>query len=94
LIDWFITLINYRPDALSVWSDPIVKERLSHYYSVMKNEKPARFLAAKLLPLDIDPYSPSVSVEELWRLHDKMSVEFEGFYRDLSRGGLGKLEDK
>ncbi len=92
MIDWFITLINYRPDALSVWSDPVVKERLSHYYSVMKNEKPARFLAAKLLPLDIDPYSPSVSVEELWRLHDKMSVEFEGFYRDLPRGGLGKLE--
>jgi putative pyruvate formate lyase activating enzyme len=58
----------------------------------MKNEKPARFLAAKLLPLDIDPYSPSVSVEELWKLHDKVSAEFEGFYRDLSQGGLGKLE--
>ena len=92
MVDWFITLINYRPDALSVWSDPIVKERLSHYYSVMKNEKPARFLVAKLLPLDIDPYMPSVSVDELWRLHDKMSIEFEGFYRDLSQGGLGKLE--
>jgi len=47
MVDWFITLWNYRPDALTVWSDPVVKERLSHYYSVMKNEKPARFLVAK-----------------------------------------------
>lgn len=91
MVDWFITLINIRPDALSVWADPDVKERLSHYYSVMKNERPARFLVAKYISIDIDPYSKEILFEELWNLHEKTSREFHGFYKDMINEGIDKL---
>lgn len=92
MVDWFITLWNYRPDALTVWSDPVVKERLSHYYSVMKNEKPARFLVAKLLSVDVDPYNSEMSIEELWKIHEEAARVFQGFYRDMASEGLRGLE--
>jgi len=92
MVDWFITLWNYRPDALTVWSDPVVKERLSHYYSVMKNEKPARFLVAKLLSVDVDPYNSEMSIEELWKIHEEAARVFQGFYRDVASEGLRGLE--
>ncbi|MCC6041602.1 MAG: radical SAM protein [Desulfurococcaceae archaeon] len=92
MVDWFITLINLRPDALSVWNDPVVRERLSNYYSIMKNEKPARFIVAKLLKVDIDPYSKDVSDEELWRIHEKLKYEFQKFYADVSSKGLREVD--
>lgn len=85
MVDWFITLWNYRPDALTVWSDPVVKERLSHYYSVMKNEKPARFLVAKLLAVDVDPYNSEMSIEELWKIHEEAGKGISGI---LQRRGF------
>lgn len=92
MVEWFLSLISYRPDAISVWSDPVVRERLSHYYEVMRNEKPARFLVAKLMPIDINPYSSDISLEELWNLHGKLSYEFPAFYRDHSEENVVKLE--
>ncbi|MEM4583128.1 MAG: pyruvate formate lyase-activating protein, partial [Desulfurococcaceae archaeon] len=91
MVDWFITLINIRPDALSIWQDPVVKERLAHYYSVMKNEKPAKFLVARLMPVDVDPYSSDLSLEELWSIHDKARGEFTSMYKDICSEGLNKL---
>jgi len=91
MVDWFITLFNVRPDALSVWLDPVVKERLSHYYSVMKNEKPARFIVAKYMPVDANPYSSDLTQGDLWSIHDKSSGEFKSFYKDICAEGLEKL---
>lgn len=93
MFDWFKTLIMYRSDALTVWGDPIVVERLSWYYSVMKNEKPARFMAAKKIPVDIDPYN-NISLDELWSIHEKASREFASLLRDIAERGLdiSKLE--
>lgn len=85
-IDRFITLLSARPDALTVWSDPSVKERLSHYYSVMKNEKSARFIVARSIPVDINPYSSEISTEELWKIHDKIQAEFFKIYSDYTSG--------
>ncbi|MEL9908679.1 MAG: radical SAM protein [Desulfurococcus sp.] len=94
MFDWFKTLIMYRSDALTVWGDPIVVERLSWYYSVMKNEKPARFMAAKKIPVDIDPYNNNISLDELWSIHEKASREFASLLRDIAERGLdiSKLE--
>jgi len=92
LADWFITLISYRPDALSVWSNMTVRERLFHYYSVMRNERPARFLVAKLMPVDLDPYSGEIALKDLLNVHDKLAKEFQLFYRDLSTENVAKLE--
>jgi len=93
-MEWFITLLSVRPDAISVWSDPIVGERLSWYYSVMRNEKPAKFLVAKRVPVETDPFSPDLSLEELWRLHEKASHVFSDYLAAIKNGELNleKLE--
>jgi putative pyruvate formate lyase activating enzyme len=94
-MEWFITLLNVRPDALSVWSNPVVRERLSWYYSVMRNEKPAKFLIAKKTPVEINPYLQELELKDLWRLHEKASQRFTEYLRSVKRGELSieKLED-
>ncbi len=86
-----------RPDAYTVWSDPVVLERLRWYRSVMLDEKPARFLLAKKTPVDADPYSSGLEDKELWRLHEKARRGFESLFREASEDGLdlgeyGRLE--
>jgi putative pyruvate formate lyase activating enzyme len=94
-MEWFITLLNVRPDALSVWSNPVVRERLSWYYSVMRNEKPAKFLIAKKTPVEINPYLQELELKDLWRLHEKASQRFTEYLRSVKRSELSieKLED-
>jgi len=94
-MEWFITLLNVRPDALSVWSNPVVRERLSWYYSVMRNEKPAKFLIAKKTPVEINPYLQELELKDLWRLHEKASQRFTEYLRSVKSGELSieKLED-
>ncbi|MEM1696216.1 MAG: radical SAM protein, partial [Desulfurococcaceae archaeon] len=83
MIDWFITLLHVRPDAITVWNDPEVRQRLSHYYRVMKNEIPAKFLVVKKVGVDVNPYSQDLTLEELWGIHDKASTEFRRLYKDV-----------
>lgn len=83
MIDWFITLLHVRPDAITVWNDPEVKQRLSHYYRVMKNEIPAKFLVVKKVGVDVNPYSQDLTLEELWSIHNKASTEFRSIYKDV-----------
>ncbi|MEM3763007.1 MAG: radical SAM protein [Desulfurococcaceae archaeon] len=83
MIDWFITLLHVRPDAITVWNDPEVKQRLSHYYRVMKNEIPAKFLVVKRVGVDVNPYSQDLTLEELWGIHNKASTEFRSIYKDV-----------
>ena len=83
MIDWFITLLHVRPDAITVWNDPEVKQRLSHYYRVMKNEIPAKFLVVKKVGVDVNPYSQDLTLEELWDIHNKASTEFRSLYKDV-----------
>jgi len=94
-MEWFITLLNVRPDALSVWSNPVVRERLSWYYSVMRNEKPAKFLIAKKTPIEANPFLRELELEDLWRLHEKASRAFTEYLRAIRSGDLSieKLED-
>ena len=70
------TLLIYRPDSFSVWHHDLIKERLNWYYSVMRGEKPAKFIIAKHVPIDIDPYHEG-SIEELWSVHKKAEKEFQ-----------------
>jgi len=79
----------YRPDALLVWRDPVVKERLSWYYSVMRNERPARFLIARSVESPVNPYESSLSLDELWGIHDELSGRFSELYGKVRRGEIG-----
>ncbi|MEM4434115.1 MAG: hypothetical protein QXY95_04255 [Thermosphaera sp.] len=65
VLEWFITMIRARPDAILVWDDPDVRERLSWYYSVMKNLRPAKFMIAKRVRVEENPYRMDLPTEEL-----------------------------
>lgn len=65
----------YRPDAVVAFEDPLIRDRLSWYYAVMNNQAPAKFHIAARLEVN-DDYQ-SMSIEELWRIHDKLSGEFD-----------------
>ncbi|MEM4562697.1 MAG: radical SAM protein [Thermofilum sp.] len=72
-----------RPDSLSVWEDPEVRKRLSHYYAVMVKERPAKYRVVKKVEVD---FSPEESTGSLWRLHDSLSREFEDLYSQVVAG--------
>ena len=78
-----------RPDAIYVWRDEEVRERLSHYYAVLKGERPAKYLVVKRIEVE---YSENDGEEELWRLHDEKSREFRETYEDVVEG-VKALED-
>jgi len=86
----------YRPDALIVWRDPVVRDRLSWYYAVMKNEKPAKFLIAKSIEAPLNPYRDSLTVEELFEVHAELEGEFREELEAAKRGELtlDKLKSK
>jgi len=78
-----------RPDALQVWRDPVVVRALSWYRDVMLNRMPAKFLIAKHVESSEDP--SDLSLDELWRLHDRLASEFRELWSSI-RGGEIKLE--
>ncbi len=82
----------YRPDAISIWFVDLVKERLSWYYSVMRDLKPAKFLVVKRVSVELNPYDESLSIDELWRLHDDAVGEFLKIFRAI-RGGEVELKE-
>lgn len=65
----------YRPDAVAVWSEPAVKERLSWYYAVMRNSAPAKYHIAARVEAPAD-YA-SMDETELWRIHDELGRAFD-----------------
>ena len=67
-----LEIFMLRPDALTVWEDEEVKKRLSWYHSVMVDEKPAKFLIARRVELEENPYDIA-DEGELWRIHEKTS---------------------
>ncbi|MCD6563658.1 MAG: radical SAM protein [Thermoproteales archaeon] len=80
MIDWrFI-----RPDSIFVWNNRKVRERLYHYYNVMKDNIPAKYLIVKRFPVD---FSEEMDDCELWDLHSKKHKEFEKYYKDIVNDG-------
>lgn len=71
-----------RPDAAVVWRNEEVRRRLSHYYSVMTGSRVAKYRVAKRLPVEED--LTRLSLEELWRLHERMKEEFLKLYEELA----------
>ncbi len=81
IIDSGILWRVVRPDAVTVWRNKEVIERLSHYYKVMKNEKPAKYRVVKRVP--IEENLDELSYDELWKLHEEKSKEFREFYNKI-----------
>jgi len=73
-----------RPDAISVWRDPIVRERLSWYYSVMRDEMPAKFMICKKIAVEED--FEGKEIEDLWKIHEEKSKLFDKLLKSLKTG--------
>jgi len=94
-VGWAITMWLYRPDALSVWKNEDVVERLTWYRAVMLDRRPAKFMICKHVGLDEEPSVLSgLDEQELWRLHDRAVREFEKVFERVRDGllELGELE--
>lgn len=73
-----------RPDAVAVLSDHMARKSLARYFSVVENEKPAKFMIAKKLEAT---FPPEASLKELWRLHKKLTQAFQGLEKEIDSGG-------
>ncbi len=80
----------YRPDAVTVWDDEDVRRRLSWYYSVMRDEKPAKFMIVRRLDAGEDP--SKLDYDALWELHDRLSREARRLWEAARRGSFGWRE--
>lgn len=63
-----------RATAAHVWRDDVVRERLSWYYDVLRDLKPAKFLICKRVACDEDPRQ--MTEQELWDKHANLRLAF------------------
>lgn len=81
MIGWFL-----RPDALTALDDGGVKRALGRYVRVCRDERAARFLVAKSMPVNI---SLDGRDEELWAEHDARLGELRTAVAELDAAGKG-----
>ena len=86
----FGTWILYRPDAVQVWKNSAVVNRLSWYYKVMKNLKPAKFMIVKRIEVVEDPRK--LDYNGLWELHDELASEFKKIFEDIKNDKMDLAE--
>ena len=74
---------------LSIWKDPIVRNRLDWYYNVMKGYKPAKFMICKAIGVNVDLED---SDKMLWHEHDKLANVFDEYYKKVKSNKHYKLK--
>jgi putative pyruvate formate lyase activating enzyme len=72
-----------RPDALAVLCEERVRASLARYFTVMKDEKPAKFMIAKKIPA---VFHEQDTLEALWQDHGKLIRVFEMFEKRIDDG--------
>jgi putative pyruvate formate lyase activating enzyme len=71
---------HLRPDAVAVPKDKNVRASLARYFSVVFDEKPAKFAIAKRLRAEFDRKE---SIKELWKEHARLTQEFCRMEREI-----------
>ncbi|MBC7130125.1 radical SAM protein [Candidatus Bathyarchaeota archaeon] len=61
----------------------MARKSLARYFSVVNDDKPAKFMISKKLPAS---FSPDASTEELWHLHHKLTQEFLSLEKEIDAG--------
>jgi len=84
-MSWYLV----RPDALTVLKDEKVLRSLNRYFKVFRDKLPAKFLIAKRIEAVFDE---SDSLDRLWALHDKLTVEYYRVESKIDKGDIS-LED-
>jgi len=73
-----------RHHVSDVWRDQTVRERLSWYYEVLHDLKPAKFLICRQIACNQDPRL--MAETQLWQEHGRLRLEFRKELSEL-RGG-------
>ena len=76
-------------ERLWVWEVGEVSERLRWYYMVATNQRPAKYLICRRVP--VEPFE-GMTYEELWSAHRKASAEFQKVFAEIKEGTL-RLRD-
>ncbi len=77
-----------RPDSHSVWKILEVVKRLNRYYQLIHEEKIARYLLTKALPIDIDLQT---DLPVLWHEHERLASEFSTFIIEYDEGAQANV---
>ena len=76
----------FKPSALFVWSDERVRDRLSWYYEVMLDRKPAKFRICRAIGTDLDP--TQASIEDLIKEHSRLQQKFAETLQQIKSGAV------
>jgi len=63
-----------RRHVSDLWADQTVRERLSWYYQVLRDLRPAKFLICKQIASSEDPHL--MTETQLWQEHGRLRLEF------------------
>lgn len=69
-----------RPDSIAVLDDEMAKKSLHRYFSIIRNQTPAKFVLAKKLSAH---FSENSSTEKLWQEHEKLTEQFYILEREI-----------
>ena len=69
-----------RSDSISVLNNRLVKRTLGRYFSVMLDEKPAKFAIARRIPAE---FNENESNEKLWEKHVDLILKFRRIEREI-----------
>jgi len=76
-----------RPDAVRALYNREYRRRLSWYYRVLSGDAPPKFKIVKTIDSGIKKSElENLSLEELWRIHSKLSREFRSYWRNIRDG--------
>ncbi|MCS7143231.1 MAG: radical SAM protein [Aigarchaeota archaeon] len=76
--------------TLAIWSNERIRSKLDWYYKVSNNVLPAKYLICRRIAAPDDVWD--MQEDELWRLHERLSAEFDqlrGMVR-MGRRDLGE----
>lgn len=73
-----------RPDAVQVWRDDEVNQRLYWYRQVMVGSFPAKFMLCRKVPVELKLVGATES--ELWAEHEECSNILSGLVKDVATG--------
>jgi len=63
-----------RPHVSDLWADQTVRERLSWYYGVLRDLRPAKLLICKQIAISQDPHL--MTEAQLWQEHGRLHLQF------------------
>ncbi len=72
-------------ERLWVWDVEEIGERLRWYYMVATNQRPAKYLICRRIP--VEPFE-GMTEEELWSAHRRASEEFQRVFAEIREGTL------